>query len=298
MTPRRLLALVVLLVLVAGAAALVWRAEQPVTAGANPLAKIDAARIDRIQIVSKSTTTLVQSGGRWRLESPVVDAADAAAVGRLVTGLRTFTFGSVVSENKAKHGQFSVDDATGARLTVMTAGGKTPTLDLIVGKPTADLESSFVRAPDEDKVRTADGLSSFLVRDDPSRLRDPAVVPFPFENLTSLSATWKKGGVTLARSSASWTVNGKTPLADDKISALRARLAGLRATDFGLATNVPDVAATVEFSSGTARVRVAFGQPPAKGMETRVVSVEGRPTVLLVPESSAKDFLAFLASLH
>lgn len=299
MTGRRVAALTAVLAVVLALAWGAWKRQQPERPDPSPLAGVPSADIERIDIVFDSTTTLVRQGGGWRLAAPVDDAADTVAVERLIGVLRDFTFGSVVSESAARHGVYEVNDASATRVTVAVAGSDGPALDLLVGKPTADLESSYVRRPGDSRVRTGDGLSGFLLRADAETLRDARLVPFGFDGIGGLSASWDGGAVSLQRSSAAWTAGGRT-LEPPQITALERGFEALRIVDFGGRGTLGRAEADVIFTSGTARVAVAFGavDKSRPGDPARRVKVEGRPSIMLVPETGASAFLAALRSLR
>ncbi|MBV9080792.1 MAG: DUF4340 domain-containing protein [Elusimicrobia bacterium] len=299
MTPARLRNLVILLAVFAAGAALVWKSQQPKASLESPIAKIPDDRLARIEIVvNASTTTIRRTGGEWRLDSPA-DPADPAAAARLIGALKNFTIGSVLSENPARHSQYAVNDSSAARVQVFTGISDKPTLDLLVGKPSADLSSSYFRFPGDNRVRTADGLSSFLIREASSQLPAMQVIPFGLEEATSFRFRLPKREITLTKSSATWTSSVSTaPLEQKWVSDLEGKLREWRASDVLRSTapveaKMPALVLDVVRSTATFTVTVGDALKMPDGAQ-RPVRTTGRASVLLVSDGSVNDIAAFV----
>ncbi len=177
MTIRRLSYLGVILLILGAASFLVWKREEPEEGAPSPLAKIKPEAIARIEFAAPGVAvmTLVQaSSGTWTMPSLSTVPVAPGALDPTLSMLRDFSTGSLVSDSPGRFDQYAVSTASGTRLTVYAAQVEKPVLDLLVGKPTANGQSSFVRRPEENLVYVGEDLSSYRLSAAFERLRKPA----------------------------------------------------------------------------------------------------------------------------
>lgn len=151
---RALIAFVVL-VLIAGATWLATR-DRSAPIVSTLLYPEFAARLqttERVRIVAageKLALELVRQGDRWSVVQRDGYSADTGKVGVLlqdVAELRTLEQKTSVSENYPALGveDPAASDAQGVRLEIIGEGSTNPLVNLIVGKPAAGLEATYVR---------------------------------------------------------------------------------------------------------------------------------------------------------
>jgi hypothetical protein len=115
----------------------------------RPLPKLDAAAIDTIEITKPGspTTVLKSEGGKYKLTAPVAYAVDEPIAKAAFEGLAKMDVSDLVTDNKAKHGEFEVDDK-GVHL-VAKKGDKV-VADIVIGKTTGP--GTMVRLTGKDQV--------------------------------------------------------------------------------------------------------------------------------------------------
>ncbi|MDB4981804.1 MAG: uncharacterized protein JWM82_2556, partial [Myxococcales bacterium] len=124
----------------------------------RPLGKIVAADLDTIQILSGSVTTTLKrdAAGKTSVTTPVAYPADEGNAKSAFEQLEKLELGDLVTENKARHAEFQVDDAHALHVIAKSekAGGKV-LVDLLVGKIVGS--GTMVRLAGKDEVWTAGG---------------------------------------------------------------------------------------------------------------------------------------------
>ncbi len=124
--------------------------ETPETSALPVLPELSADAVDKIEIVNKTEAiTFEKRGDDWFITSPAEYKADKSFSSLIVDKLAEVSLDRVVSENKDKHSQFSVDEE-GSHVKALSQGREI--LTLIVGKNTPDFRSNFLRLPDSDTV--------------------------------------------------------------------------------------------------------------------------------------------------
>lgn len=282
------------------AAVIVHRSRQPRVAAESPLASMSTEQIVRIGVtVNGSTTTLRVVDGQWRIASPFEDRADAERVARLLSALKDFRIGSVLSENPERHANYDLNQASATRLQVFVKGSEAPVIDYLVGKAAADIESSFIRLPGSAEVRTAEGLSTYLLPRNPEDFRSTRVVGFSPESISGLSASGA-AEMVIEGSTGTW-INGKTKriLPPEVQRSIRAAVRAWRASSFTVSDPAGQGFAKphliVDFRRGeeTATVTVG-GFVPDRSPAARYIRTSDRPAVLIVPDLSTADLIEAL----
>ena len=102
----------------------------------SPVAKINTADVETIEVTKNGATTAIKNdGGKYAVTAPVPYAADEAVAKAAFEGLGKLNVSDLVTEQKAKHAEFEVDDKSGIHLVAKAKGGKV-LADVIVGKST------------------------------------------------------------------------------------------------------------------------------------------------------------------
>jgi hypothetical protein len=265
----------------------------------RPLAKIDAGALDTLTITrAGATTTLTKDGETYKVTAPVAAAADSAAVKSAFEAVAALALGDLVTENKAKHAEFDVDDAKAIHLVAKAqkAGGAV-LADLLVGKSTG--AGTMVRLAGQDQVwLTSSSLRPALDKA-PADWRDRTIATFDAADAQLVTVKTKDGGVAIAKNSGTkesggvddkWDLVTSTPKIDKLDNSIPAGLVsalstfktndfadGAKPADTGL--DAPALTATVTLKGGKA-VTVLVGNQ--KGGEDFYVKKSDAPQVYLV----------------
>jgi hypothetical protein len=176
----------------------------------RPLAKIDAAALDTLQVTKGgATTTVKKDGDKYKVTAPAAYPADEAAAKLAFDALGKLELGDLVSENKAKHAEFEVDDAKAVHVVGKSAkSGDKVLVDVLLGKPMG--AGTMVRVAGTDQVWQAPGLQKFAFDKGPADWRDKSIVTFKAEDAQMVTVKAKDGGVAISKK------NGKTATGEDK----------------------------------------------------------------------------------
>jgi len=141
----------------------------------RPLPKLDAAAIDTIEITKPGspTTVLKSDGGKYKLTAPVAYAVDEPAAKAAFEALAKMDVSDLVTDNKAKHGEFEVDDK-GVHLVAKK--GDKAVADIVVGKTTGP--GTMVRLTGKDQVWQASGINKYTFDKAPADWRDKSITTF------------------------------------------------------------------------------------------------------------------------
>lgn len=180
--------------------------------GGAPLAGAGAKeKITKIEIIRPDSALTLEKLEGWQATAPRSDGrpiqANAGAVSRLVEAIADLRLEEAITENPSRQAAFEVDDPSGTRLRAAGKDGAV-LLDLIVGKASADGNRLYVRRPGEAAVRLAGGLDPTSVRRETQDWFDRTLLRFDPQAVSAVEIRGASGRVTLAKSSASWTVNG------------------------------------------------------------------------------------------
>jgi hypothetical protein len=100
--------------------------------------------------------TLRRVNGEWKAANYYNYPADPQRVGELLRAVKDLRRASVVSRNPAKRAIYQVGEG-GLEVRVMGSDDKT-LAHLLVGKPSPDFTSTYIRRADSDEVIAAGGL--------------------------------------------------------------------------------------------------------------------------------------------
>ena len=102
----------------------------------------------------------------------------------------------LVTEQKAKHAEFEVDDKSGIHLVAKAKGGKV-LADVIVGKSTGP--GTMVRPTGKDEVWQATGISRYMFDKSPADWRDKSITTFTAGDAEKIEVVAKDGAKTIVK---------------------------------------------------------------------------------------------------
>ena len=162
----------------------------------RPVPKLNTADIESIEVTKNGAMTAIKSDGKYVVTAPVAYAADEAVAKAAFEGLGRLDVSDLVTEQKAKHAEFEVDDKSGIHLVVKAKGGKV-LADLIVGKTTGP--GTMVRPTGKDEVWQATGISRYLFDKVPADWRDKSITTFTAGDAEQIDLATKDGGKAIVK---------------------------------------------------------------------------------------------------
>jgi len=162
------------------------------------------------------------------LTSPVKYPADESAVKQVISGIRKFKVGSLISSNVEKQSVFQVD-TVGTRLTLMDRAGKSTSL--IVGKTGPSYSEVYFRLPGSRDVYLGEGIETWTINREVKEWRDKVIFSSPAELIKDLTYTGHGKEYRLHRDSTGWKSEEKSADLSAMNSVLNS-LSNLRADDF------------------------------------------------------------------
>ena len=167
----------------------------------SPVAKINTADVETIEVTKNGATTAIKSdGGKYAVTAPVAYAADEAVAKAAFEGLGKMNVSDLVTEQKAKHAEFEVDDKSGIHLVAKAKGGKV-LADVIVGKSTGP--GTMIRPTGKDEVWQATGISRYMFDKSPADWRDKSITTFTAGDAEKIEVVAKDGGKTIVKKTGS-----------------------------------------------------------------------------------------------
>jgi hypothetical protein len=272
----------------------------------RPLSKLDAASFDTIEVTrAGAKATIKKDGDKFKLTEPVAYAADDVAAKAAFEALTGLSLGDLVTENKAKHAEFEVDDGKGIHVVAKSekAGGKVAA-DFLVGKAVGT--GTMVRLAGKDAVWLAGGALRGTFDKAPADWRDKSIAAVPAADVETLTVKAKDGTVAVARKATTpagadkaapppggddkWELVSSTPKIDKLDAAIPAgivsALSSFKTNDFadGAAPAVtgldaPALTVTVGLKGGKSST-ILIGNK--KGDEDWYVKTADAPQVFLV----------------
>lgn len=147
---------------------------QRVGDGPRPVAKLTAADFDTLEITKDGkATTLKRNGEAFSVTAPVAYAADKEAAKEAFEGIEQLEFGSVITDQKAKHKEFEVGEGA---LHVVAKKADKAVANLYVGKSVGS--QTLVRLDGKDEVWQAKGSLKYKFDKDAAGWRDKAITTF------------------------------------------------------------------------------------------------------------------------
>jgi hypothetical protein len=240
MNRKTLFALAAFAVLGALAAFALTRPEKgEVAAEARPLPRLDPAQIDTLEVTKGGATTVLKNeGGKYKVTAPVAYPADEAMAKAAFEGLGKLELSSLVTEQKAKHTEFEVDDK-GVRL-VAKKGDKL-VADFVIGKTAGS--GAMVRVSGKDDVWQAGGISRYTYDKTTTDWRDKSLTTFTAADAERIDVAAANGGkIAVKKGSADkWEVVESSVKVDkldnDVPNGIVSALASWKANDFADGTS-------------------------------------------------------------
>ena len=147
-------------------------------------AAIKASELTRIEITTQKDekTTLEKKGDAWRVTAPSDWPADPQATKALTDAIEKLSFGDIVTENAAKHGDLGVLDKGSVHLKLVTA---TQSPEFFLGQTVGGF--TMLRLAGKNEVWQAAGLVTYQANKTPKDWRDHAVVQLSAPDIDKLS---------------------------------------------------------------------------------------------------------------
>jgi len=263
----------------------------------RPLGKVDATALDTIEVTRGGAKTAVKKdGAKFKVTAPVAYAADEVAAKAAFDGLTSLTLGDLVSENKAKHAEFEVDDAKGIHVVAKSSAGAV-LADFLVGKVTGS--GTMVRLTGKDDVWLAANSLRSAFDKAPVDWREKSVTTFPQADAETVTVKAKDGTMAMAKKTAEkapggvddkWELMSSVPKIDKIDNSVPAgivsALSAFKTNDFadGAAPAVtgldaPALTVTVQLKGGK-KVEVLIGNK--KGDDDWYLKTGDGPQVFLI----------------
>jgi len=295
MNRKTLTALVILGVLIVAAVVVLRQPEKGERVGdrPRPIAKLPAGSFDTLTVTKgASTTTIKKTGDKYEITAPVTYPADDTVAKQAFEALEKLEFSDVVSDQKAKHAEFELDDKA---LKVTVKKGDQVVADLLIGKSVGG--NTLVRVPGKDEVWQALGSFKYNFDRDATNWRDRNITKFNLADAEKITIKDKSGGHATFKKEAGdkWSVvesSPPIPKLDDQVApGIVSTMAawttnefadGVKPEDTGLAT--PNTTITVDVKGGKP-VTVMFGNK--KGDDEVYAKTADSPQVFVLKRYNA-----------
>lgn len=260
----------------------------------RPIAKLTTDSFDTIEVTkAKNTTVIKKDGETYKIVQPISYPADKDAAKLVFEALAKMEFGDVVSDQKARHGEFELGDDS---LRVVLKKADKPVADLRIGK--TNNQMTMTRVEGKDEVWTTSGLFKYQLDKDTSAWRDKGITSFEEKDAAKLQITSKAGAkIVLTKPAApdagpapDWQVvesSVKVEPFDKSVAAgVASQLATWKANEFAdsakpedTGLDAPELTVTVGLRNGKEHT-VLIGKK--KGEEDFYVKTADNPQVYLV----------------
>jgi hypothetical protein len=264
----RLAAILGVLLLVWGAAALARRRETTPTADTFRLPKITRSEVDTVTISRAKDTTILarRDTNTWAVNG---HPASPNAVGDLLTALTDSAPASeLVAERKGSHAGLGVDDSAGSKVRI-TGKGKT-LANLVLGKRSQDFSGGYLRRADQESTYVVRGQLIDVLNRSPDDWREHRIARIATDSVAQIEITRGRKSYALLRNEKSWKLATGVPADSAKMGDLLTAYSSVDATGFAS----PAQAAH-------------FGQPDRR---VRLLRKDGTPLLTLLFDSTAAGF--------
>jgi hypothetical protein len=231
-----------------------------VVSGPAEVVRVEADKVTRVEIRKPDgQVELARTGDTWKLVRPLEAAASTDLVNGMLKSVEELQLVDVISSNPANRGTYQVD-STGTAVTIWS--GEEKTLDMVVGKASADFSHTFVRRADSDEVYRAGGILAYNFNRRADDWRDKMVWRYEPSQLVRVAIEYpaERHMVTLVRADSShWSVqeDGVAAAAADSATAANWVAAIAKLTAAGFATDAD--AAAADWSAPSLRLHVDTG---------------------------------------
>ena len=267
----RLAAILGVLLLVWGAAALARRQEAAPPTDTFRLPRIIRSEVDTVTISRpKDTTILAQKdSSTWTVNG---QPASSNAVGDLLIALADSTPPSseLVAEQKRSQPGLGVDDSAGSKVRIK---GKGKTLaDLVLGKRSQDFSGGYVRRAGQESTYVVRGQLIDVLNRAPDDWREHRIARIAADSVARIEITRGHKSYALVRSEKSWKLASGALADSTKMGGLLTAYSSVDATGF---------------ASPAQADSAHFGQPDRR---VRLVRKNGTPLLTLLFDSTAAGF--------
>jgi len=267
----RLAAILGVLLLVWGAAALARRREAATPTDTFRLPRITRSEIDTVTISRPKDTTILarKDSSTWTVNG---QPASSNAVGDLLTALADSTPPSseLVAEQKRSQPGLGVDDSAGSKVRIK---GKGKTLaDLVLGKRSQDFSGGYVRRAGQESTYVVRGQLIDVLNRTPDDWREHRIARIAADSVARIEITRGHKSYALVRTEKSWKLASGASADSTKMGDLLAAYSSVDATGF---------------ASPAQADSAHFGQPDRR---VRLVGKNGTPLLTLLFDSTAAGF--------
>jgi Domain of unknown function (DUF4340) len=291
MNRKNLTALLILGVLTVIAVVVLRQPEKGQRVGerARPIPKLAPGSFDGLAVTKAgSTTTVKKDGDKYKVVSPIQFSADENVAKQAFEAIEKLEFGDIVSDQKAKHAEFEVDDAKGVKVAVKK--GDQVLTDFIIGKSVGG--NTLIRLPGKDETWMGLGSFRYNFDRDTTNWRDKTITKFTQSDAEKIEVKGKGGARVIVKNDGGdkWSVVESTmriAKLDNTVpvgiaSALSSLITNEFADDAKLSdTGLADPATTVTVSlKGGKTATVLIGKK--KGDDDYYVKTADAPQVFLV----------------
>lgn len=192
----------------------------------RPIAKLAPGSFDSIAVTKAGvTTTIARAGDKYTITAPVKYPADENVAKQAFEALEKLEFGDTVSEQKAKHAEFEVDDAHALRVAVRK--GEQVLTELLVGKSVGG--NTLVRIPGKDEVWQGLGSFRYNFDRDTANWRDKTISKFTQADASRIEVKGKDGSRVVVKKEGEdrWSVVESTVKIDKLDSTVPTGIASL-----------------------------------------------------------------------
>jgi hypothetical protein len=267
----RLAAILGVLLLVWGAAALAKRRENaPPSGSVFQLPPIASSAVDTVRLRHGIDTTLLarKDSSTWTVNGR---PAATKAVTELLSALADSTGKSeLVAERRPSHAGFGVDSAGGTRVEVKTANRTLA--DLVVGRRSEDYSGGYVRHADQEPTYMVRGRLVELATRPAEEWRDHRIARVVPDSVARVEISRGARRYALSRQDQNWVFSPGGRADSARVADLMSAYQTMEASGFAS----PAEAKSARFSSPDRRVRL--------------VRQDGTPLVTLLFDSTATGF--------
>lgn len=267
----RLAAILGVLLLVWGAAALARRRDTAPPADTFRLPRITRSEVETVTISRPKDTTILarRDSSTWTVNG---QPASPNAVGDLLAALADSTPPSseLVAEQKRSQPGLGVDDSAGSKVRIK---GKGKTLaDLVLGKRSQDFSGGYVRRAGQESTYVVRGQLIDVLNRTPDDWREHRIAKIAADSIARIEITRGRRSYALVRNEKSWKFASGAPADSTKMGDLLTRYSSVDATGF---------------ASPAQADSAHFGQPDRR---VRLIRKNGTPLLTLLFDSTAAGF--------
>lgn len=181
-------------------------AEGPDSPRGKVFDKVDAAKIEEIQIAASSgeTTTLKKVDNTWRLTAPIATAADQSEASGAASNLATADVQRVVDEQPKDIAAFGLAKPR-ITVTFRVAGEKAPRT-LLLGDKNPTGSDLYAKLPDQPRVFLVSAYLEGTFDKGAFGFRDKRILTFDREKVDRLEVVSGSAKTTVARQEDTWSV--------------------------------------------------------------------------------------------